>query len=232
MTLVTDNWNEYDIDLDLDYWLDASSIAFAEGKIKYTGENSLNIFSRVIHEKQYLQHYTNELLGCKLDWSYDYFRTGVPVSLHHDYDTVDYIEPTTKKLFKCRIVAGIFIPLSLNSDGDFHTLFYDKVSDIPKKLIWKAGHMRYRDNSIYEYQSHNNIDKAILNYHPADTPFYKQGQFNNLKLHSVYTWKVGKAAVFNPAQWHSSNWFLKDNNIPTKVSEYKISLIGFGSIDV
>jgi hypothetical protein len=230
MILEIDDWNEYNIDLDFSYWLDASSIALSKGKIKYTGDNGLNIFSRVVHEKQYLKEYTNELLGCKLDWSYDYFRTGVPVGLHHDYDTVDYTDPTTNKSFRCKIVAGIFIPLY--TDGDFHTLFYDKVSDIPKKLIWRAGYMTYKDNSVYEYQLHNDIDESILKYHPQDTPFYKQGQFNGLKLYSAYTWRVGKACVFNPARWHSSNWFLKDNNIPTEVSEYKISLIGFGSINV
>lgn len=228
--MITDDWIEYTIDLDLDYFLQACRIAFETQDIKYTGNNNLNKFAKVITDKSYLEDYTNKLLDCKLYWSFDYFNTGCPVGLHHDYDTIYYNHPTKNKIDTCRVDLGIFIPLSFQASKDFYTIFYDKVSTDPQKLIFKKGFMRYKkDNSIYEYRDKNIVDSEIYKYHPKDTMFLQSGMFNDLKVYSAYKWKIGKACVFNTARWHSSNWFLKDNNIPNEVSEYKTSLIGFGS---
>lgn len=229
--MLTDNWIEYTIDLDLSYFLDASYQAFETQDIKYTGNNDLNTFTKVIKEKSYLNEYTNKLLNCSLEWSYDYFIARHPVGLHHDYDTVYFNNSHTNTVDACRIEVGIFIPLFLHASKDFYTIFYNEVSTDPHKLIFKQGFMRYKkDNKIYEYRNKNIVDAELYKYHPKDTNFLQQGMFNDLKVHSAYKWKIGNACVFNPARWHSSNWFLEDKIMENDMSSYKISLIGFGSV--
>ena len=38
--------------------------------------------------------------------------------------------------------------------------------------------------------------------------------------------------IFDTKRWHSSSWFLSDNNFPEVSTEYKRAIIGFASIDV
>ena len=57
-----DDWIEYTIDLDLEYFLEACNLAFETQDIKYTGNNNLNKFAKVITDKSYLEDNTNKLL--------------------------------------------------------------------------------------------------------------------------------------------------------------------------
>jgi hypothetical protein len=91
--------------------------------------------------------------------------------------------------------------------------------------------MRYIDNDeICEYRDKWEYDNEALTYNPKGTEYYKE--YADLKVDSVYEWKIGTAMIFDTRRWHSSSWFLKDDSLPDVSTEYKRSIIGFGSISM
>ena len=54
----------------------------------------------------------------------------------------------------------------------------------------------------------------------------------DLEIHSVYQWRTQTCMLFDTRRWHSSSWFLSENSIPDVSTEYKRSIVGFGSLDV
>ena len=127
-------------------------------------------------------------------------------------------------------MIGIIIPLEWNSKQPY-TVSYNRVSDVPRKLLYRKGEVRYTDNNeIFEYRDKWEFDEEVLKYNPKGTEYYKE--YADLKVQSVYEWKVGTAVVFDTSRWHSSSWFLTEKMLPDVSTEYKRSIIGFASVDI
>jgi len=160
-----------------------------------------------------------------LDWNFEYFHSGEPVGLHSDDDIVPWDDKTS-----CEVLQSIIIPLEWNCKQPY-TLLYDKINPVSRKIIFRKGEMRYSDNNeIVEYRKHWNFDDEVLKYNPKGTRYYKE--YADLKLHEVYPWKINTAILFEASRWHSSSWWLSENDIPDVSTEWKRSIIGFGSRDI
>ena len=87
-----------------------------------------------------------------------------------------------------------------------HTVNYDRVEHTPRKAIYKNGNMQYIDNGeIISYRHTNNLDEEVAKYNPKRHMVSKL--YFDLKVDSVYEWKLGTAMVFDTARWHSSSWY-------------------------
>lgn len=226
------------IDLDIyKYHLESNSL-LRSTNVKKSGSLGHNTFvSTPPDTKTYLSAYMNNYLNVKLDWNFEYFKSGEPAGLHTDYVSL----PNTWRVVDnnlithdCHIVMGVIIPLVWSCNQPY-TVNYDRVSNIPRKLIYRKGEMRYMDNDeVFKYRPDNEntwwYDSEVMKYNPPHTQYYKE--YACLKVHSVYEWQLGTMMVFDTARWHSSSWFLTDNKLPTLSREYKQSIIGFGSIDI
>ena len=112
-----------------------------------------------------------------------------------------------------------------------YTINYNRVEESPRKVIFRKGEMRYTDNDeVINYRDKKELDEEVAKYNPKGTEYYKL--YQDLKVHSVYEWKLGTAMVFDTSRWHSSSWFLTDNKLPDASTEYKRAIIGFGSTDI
>ncbi len=220
------NFGSHKIDIDLEYHKTQFDNIISQSKAKITGTKGHNLFYPVSKDdKSYLQNYMNELTGVYNDWNFDYFQSGEPAGLHTDYDTVPWDDET-----ECHVVVGCIIPLEWNCKQPY-TVNYDKVSDTPRKMIYRKGEMRYKDtDEIFEYRTEWKHNEESLKYNHIDCAYAKE--YVDLDIHSVYEWKINTLMLFDTARWHSSSWFLSDNNIPDVSTENKRSIIGFGSIDV
>ena len=220
------NFGSHKIDIDLEYHKKQFDNIISQSKAKITGTKGHNLFYPVSKDdKSYLQNYMNELTGVYNDWNFDYFQSGEPAGLHTDYDTVPWDDET-----ECHVVVGCIIPLEWNCKQPY-TVNYDKVSNTPRKMIYRKGEMRYKDtDEIFEYRTEWKHNEESLKYNHIDCAYAKE--YVDLDIHSVYEWKINTLMLFDTARWHSSSWFLSDNNIPDVSTENKRSIIGFGSIDV
>jgi hypothetical protein len=227
-------YGSYDIALDIDK-CNAESNQLLEGRgVKTSGMRDFNQFiSTPPSTKLFLSKYMNNILGTTFDWNFEYFRSGEPAGLHTDYLSVpNSWRPKEEGMIThdCHIVIGVIIPLEWNCKQPY-TVSYDRIATEPRKLKFKGGEMRYVDNDeIVPYRTKWEYDPDVMQYNPMKTEYYKE--YADLKLHSVYEWKKGTMLVFNTARWHSSSWYLSTNSIPEVSTEYKKSVIGFGSIDV
>tara|TARA_B100000925_G_scaffold270333_1_gene232719 strand:- start:2285 stop:2974 length:690 start_codon:yes stop_codon:yes gene_type:complete len=220
------NFGSHKIDIDLEYHKKQFDNIISQSKAKITGTKGHNLFYPVSKDdKSYLQNYMNELTGVYNDWNFDYFQSGEPAGLHTDYDTVPWDDET-----ECHVVVGCIIPLEWNCKQPY-TVNYDKVSDTPRKMMYRKGEMRYKDtDEIFEYRTEWKHNEESLKYNHIDCAYAKE--YVDLDIHSVYEWKINTLMLFDTARWHSSSWFLSANNIPDVSTENKRSIIGFGSIDV
>lgn len=220
------NFGSHEIDLDLEYHKKQFADILKESKAKITGIKGHNLFYSVSKEdKKFLQNYMNNITGVYNDWNFDYFQSGEPAGLHTDNETVPWSDD-----IECHVVVGCIIPLEWNCKQPY-TVNYNRVSTIPRKMLYRKGEMRYKDNDeIFEYRTNWKHDEESLKYNPIDCAYAKE--YVDLKVDSVYEWKINTLMLFDTARWHSSSWFLSTNDIPDVSTEYKKSIIGFGSIDV
>ena len=222
----------YDLDLDIEFYkCEAEQLLMSpESKIKKTGRTDLNFFTSVpVESKSKLSNYISNVLGVTHDWNWEYFHSGEPVGLHTDYTAFPNIWNATAGQ-ECHVVVGVIIPLDWNCKQPY-TVNYNRTTDVPRKMLFRNGEMRYIDNNeIVNYRDTWEYDPISLVYNPEGTDCYRQ--FADLKVHSVYEWKLGTALVFDTKRWHSSSWFLKDKTLPDISTEYKRSIIGFGSINI
>jgi hypothetical protein len=131
---------------------------------------------------------------------------------------------------ECRVDIGVIIPLEWNCKQPY-TINYNRAEEFPRKVVFRKGEMRYIDtNEVINYRRAKQVDEEVAKYNPKGTEYYKL--YQDLKVHSVYEWKLGTAMIFDTRRWHSSSWFLSDNMLPDTSSEYKRAIIGFGSTDV
>lgn len=221
------NFGEYKFDNNLNYHIQKSEKVLTSSDVKKTGNKNLNLFFPITSNdvRRDLEAYLNKTIDGKFFWNFEYFQSGEPAGLHTDYE----IKPWNN-LNDSRIDIGVIIPLSWNCKKPY-TVMYDKVSDIPRKLIFRRNELRYKDtDEVFEYRDKWEYDDRVLEYNPRGTLYYRQ--YADLKLHSAYEWQVGTMLVFDTKRWHSSSWFLSTDDLPDTITEYKRSIIGFGSIDV
>lgn len=227
-------YGTHSTNLDISYHNGLADSLLQSDKVKRSGMNNLNSFVSVPKDvKQSLSAYINNYLGAKFDWNFEYFKSGEPAGLHTDYVAIpNSWRPTSENVIThdCHIVIGVIIPLEWNCKQPY-TVNYNRVSTMPRKLIFRRGEMRYMDtDEVFEYRTAWDYDNEVMRYNPQNTQYHKE--YADLKVHSVYEWKVGTMMVFETARWHSSSWFLSTNKIPDTLTEYKKSIIGFGSIDI
>lgn len=234
----TIRYGSYDIDLDIESYNEKSNILLTSNKIKISGANGFNKFISVSSDdKIFLSKYINNKLVSNFEWNFEYFHSGEPAGLHTDYLSIpNSWKPKEAGIHThdVHIVIGVIIPLEWHCKQPY-TVNYNKVSNVPRKLIYRNGEMRYMDNNeIFHYREGTEdqwvYDLDVLNYNPKDTQYHRE--YAGLTVHSVYEWKKGTMMVFDAARWHSSSWFLTTNTLPQVSTEYKKSIIGFGSIDV
>tara|TARA_Y100000004_G_scaffold179087_1_gene222312 strand:- start:35 stop:691 length:657 start_codon:yes stop_codon:yes gene_type:complete len=212
------------IDLDIQYHRKQCSELLKNSK-KISGFKKHNKFVKV-NDLNYFKTWIENITDKKgLDWNFEYFHSGEPVGLHSDDDIVPWDDKTS-----CEVLQSIIIPLEWNCKQPY-TLLYDKINPVSRKMIFRKGEMRYSDNNeIVEYRKHWNFDDEVLKYNPKGTRYYKE--YADLKLHEVYPWKINTAILFEASRWHSSSWWLSENDIPDVSTEWKRSIIGFGSRDI
>lgn len=240
------NFGNYNIDIDLDFHRENFEKVLKSKNAKITGANDLNRFCKIepLEERNKLKKYLNSVVGKELDWGLEYFHSGEPAGLHTDWDRQYYNNPYCYEgsngeiTHYNEIVLGVIIPLEWNSRQPY-TVNYNKVATEPRKLMYRQGEMRFKDtNEIIDYRGSPNwweweYDDEVTKYNPIGCAYL--GEYANLKVDSVYKWKLGTMMVFDPARWHSSSWFLSTRFIPDSFElskEYKRAIIGFGTVNV
>lgn len=200
--------------------------ALDDNKGKLTGAKNHNAYLPIPRDtKKELSVYLNEVIDGRFDWNFEYYHSGEPVGLHTDYDTIPWSDNVN-----CRVVVGVLIPLGWNCKQPY-TVFYDRLADEPRKLVYRNGEMRYKDTmDPIIYRNEWKFDDEVLSYNPLDTVYAKE--YADLKVHSAYRWELNTMCIFDTRRWHSSSWFLSTNSLPDVSTEYKRSIVGFGSIDV
>ena len=218
-------YGTYSHELNVDQHNTNAQALFKSNNIKYTGAKNFNYFIDVPNDvNKTLSNYFSDKLG-HFDWVFQYFHSGEPAGLHTDYTVVPWDDKV-----ECRVDVGVIVPLEWNCKQPY-TINYNRVEEQPRKVVYRKGEMRYTDNDeIVEYRTDSILDDEVLKYNPKGTEYYKL--YQDLKVHSVYEWKLGTAMVFDTSRWHSSSWFLTDNKLPDVSTEYKRAIIGFGSTDV
>ncbi len=222
-------WGTHNTEIELDYHLDQSNkMLNNKDTCKLTGRNQLNRFSKIpFKDSKTLMKYLNGKFNEYFDWHLEYFRSGEPAGLHTDYET--YPWDHWGEVIDCHTIVGVIIPLYWNCKQPY-TINYNRMSSVPRKLMYRQGEMRYTDTEEPVDYRTGKWNKSVLKYNPKETEYAKL--YQGLKVTSVYEWKVGNMMLFDTARWHSSSWFLDDNEIPESSSVYKQSIIGFGSVDV
>lgn len=227
-------YGSFEANIDLNYHTAMSNELLNSSKVKSSGLNNHNSFINLLPEdKKSLSLYLNSLLKSNFEWNFEYFKSGEPAGLHTDYISIpNSWKPKEMGIIThdCHIVIGVIIPLEWNCKQPY-TVNYNRISNVPRKLKYKNGEMRYLDNDeIFEYRDKWVYDEEVLKYNPKKTEYYKE--YADLTVHSVYEWKRGTMLIFDTRRWHSSSWFLSTEKVPEVSTEYKKSIIGFGSIDV
>ena len=232
-------YGSYDISLDMDDYVGNADDLLSSDKVKVTGATGFNRFVNVPGDrKKTLSSYINNHLKSNFEWNFEYFQSGEPAGLHTDYVSIpNSWRPKTDNIttHDVHVVIGVIIPLGWNCAKQPFTINYDKVSYIPRKMLYRKGEMRYMDNDeVFSYRPLLEkdwiYDTEVLKYNPRTTQYHRE--YANLQVHSVYEWLIGTMLVFDTARWHSSSWFLSTDHLPQVSTEYKKSIIGFGSIDV
>jgi hypothetical protein len=225
----------YDTELDIEKLNNEAVNLLSSDKIKYTGLKNHNKFCNVsTPTKFFLWEYLNNKLNFFYDWNFEYFQSSEPAGLHTDYLAIPNkwrMEDEEGIISRdCHLVVGVIIPLEWNCKQPY-TINYNKTTDIPRKIIYRKGEMRYADNNeIVHYRDKWEYDEKVLKYNPKGTLYHRE--YADLKVHSVYEWKLKTMMIFDTSRWHSSSWFLSTNDLPESPVEYKRSIIGFGSADV
>lgn len=234
--LPTDRYGNNEIDLDMRKYIAESKSVLESANVKMSGTLGHNRFATVPYDANlYLSAYVNHYLDVKIDWNFEYFKSGEPAGLHTDYTSVPNTWRGSNTItHDCHIVIGVIIPLEWNCKQPY-TINYDYVSNVPRKLMYRKGEMRYLDNNeVFKYRPDTTADwwynDEVLQYNPLHTQYHKE--YACLNVHSVYEWKLNTMFVFDTARWHSSSWFLNNDILTSESNEYKKSIIGFGSIDV
>lgn len=227
-------YGSYQIHLPVDQYRVEADQLLSTNNVKTTGRNNFNRFCSVPGEtKDTLVEYFSKIMEVKYDWNWEYFHSGEPAGLHTDYTSFpNSWKPKEDGIIThdCHIVIGIIIPLEWNCKQPY-TVNYNRTSDIPRKLKFRKGEMRYQDtDEIFPYRKDFVYDEDVLTYNPRGTEYYKE--YADLKVHSVYKWEIGSAMIFDTRRWHSSSWFLSDSMLPDSSKEYKRSIIGFASTDI
>ena len=216
----------------LQYTNEAYAI-YESNDAKVSGRNDFNKFNNVSKQtKKDLSTYWNNRFNLDYDWMWEYFHSGEPAGLHTDYLSFPNSWKPNKDFIThdCYLVLGIIIPLEWTCKQPY-TINYNKVSNVPRKLKFSKGEMRYQDTGeIFEYRTNYEYDDNVLKYNPKGTEYYKE--YADLKFHSAYKWEVGTAMVFDTRRWHSSSWYISEQMLPSVSTQYKRSIIGFASIDV
>jgi hypothetical protein len=228
------NFGTYNADLDINFYNKESDKLLNSQKVKHTGANNVNLFCNVgLDIKKNLTDHLNKKIGIDFDWNFEYFKSSEPAGLHTDYESFkNSWKPKELGVVThdCHLLVGVIIPLEWNCKQPY-TVNYNLVSDVPRKLIYRNGEMRYTDNNeVFNYRTEWNYDPEVLKYNPEGTEYFRE--YADLRIHSVYKWKIGTMMVFDTARWHSSSWFLSTNKVVNPPTEYKKSIIGFGSIDI
>lgn len=228
------NFGSYFIDLDIDFFNKESDRLLKLDNVKKTGAKNVNLFCDMdTISKHKLSNYLNEKLKISVNWNFEYFKSSEPAGLHTDYESFENnwrLSHDGKVIYDCHLIVGVIIPLEWNCKQPY-TVNYNKVSNVSRKLIYRNGEMRYKDNNeVYSYRDKWNYDSEVLKYNPEGTEYYRE--YADLEIHSVYEWKKSTMLVFDTARWHSSSWFLNSNTVITPPIEYKKSIIGFGSVDI
>jgi hypothetical protein len=195
---------------------------------KRSGRKQHNYFTQITNaQNKLLMDELNTRLGHHFDWRFEFHHSGEPANLHTDYAVFPW-EDTKER----HIVVGCIIPLDWKCIRTPYTVMYDKMSYIPRKLIYQKGDMVYQDNKEkFPYrQEFPMYDDRIMRHHPKGTEYFKT--YGDLRLHSEYRWNMNKMLVFDTRRWHSSSWFTKSAIVPDVEIEYKESLVGFGQIYV
>lgn len=200
---------------------------------KVRGRNDLNTYIRVPDSTaELLNSLVKPLLKHdSYEWTWEYYRSGEPVGMHTDYKSFDNIWYTDEpeRNVECHVVLGMLIPLSWDSKQPY-TLFFNKFSELPKKLIFSKGYMRYQgSNDIYEYQKEFVYDPNVLPYIPKEAEYGNQTA--DLVLANIYKWDIGTGYLFDTRQWHASSWFLDTMKIPKSLTQSKTGIVGFAIIN-
>lgn len=227
-------FGSYAFDLDLNLYNTEADSLLASDKVKHTGANNVNLFCKTPPgAKKELAQYLNNTLKMEFDWNFEYFKSSEPAGLHTDYLSFENSwKPKEMNVIThdCHLVVGVIIPLEWNCKQPY-TVSYNRVSTEPRKLIYRKGEMRYMDNNeVVEYRTDWNYDLEVLKYNPEGTEYYRE--YADLTVHSAYEWKLGTMTVFDTSRWHSSSWFLSTDMVVKPATEFKKSIIGFGSVDV
>lgn len=229
----TPRYGTYELEFDPLQFINEAHDVYNSPNAKRSGRNNYNRFNNTSKEtKSWLSEYWNDVLGLDYDWNWEYFHSGEPAGLHTDYLSFPNSWKPNKEYIThdCHLVLGVIIPLEWNCKQP-HTVMYDRISHEPRKMIYRRGEMRYMDtDEVVEYRTKYEYDPQVLEYNPIDTNYAKE--YADLKFHSVYTWRIGSAVVFDTKRWHSSSWFLSEKMLPETSTEYKRSIIGFASVDV
>jgi hypothetical protein len=228
------NFGTYHIDLDIDFFNNESARLLKLDDVKKTGAKNVNLFCNMNSlSKSNLSNYLNEKIGISFDWNFEFFKSSEPAGLHTDYESFENTwkpKKDGKVTHNYHVIVGVIIPLEWNCKQPY-TVNYNKVSIVPRKLIYRNGEMRYKDNNeVVNYRDNWIYDPEVLIYNPEGTEYYRE--YADLQIHSVYEWKKGTMLVFDTARWHSSSWFLSSNTVINPPTEYKKSIIGFGSVDI
>lgn len=219
--------------LDLEKFQTQASEFLDSSDAKITGAKGLNKFYNVPQtEIQELSAYMTGLLGFRYDWHFEYFQSGEPAGLHTDYTKLHnrWREgPNNNYPYDSYLVIGAIIPLAWNCKQPY-TVNYHRVEDVPRKMMYRRGEMRYMDtDEVCNYRSAYDFDPEVERYNPPGTLYHRE--YADLKFHSEYEWKEKSMMIFDTSRWHSSSWFLGENEI-TDGSVWKRSIIGFGSVDI
>jgi hypothetical protein len=227
-------YGSYNVDLDID-WHNSNAQKFLNSDaVKFTGANNVNTFCKFTPDlKAEFSEYLNKKIGMSFDWTMEYFQSSEPAGLHTDYESFENSwKPKEMEVIThdCHLLVGVIIPLEWNCKQPY-TVNYNRISDIPRKLIYRKGEMRYKDNNeVFTYRDAWDYDPEVLKYNPEGTEYFRE--YADLKVHSVYKWNLETMMVFDTRRWHSSSWFLSTDTVKIPPTEYKRSIIAFGSIDI
>ena len=126
--------------------------------------------------------------------------------------------------------------VNLNIDLEYHKNKFNKLIKNAKKISGMKKHNRFvklmkKDHDLFCKMIDNfAVNKGLNWYNPRGTVFYKE--YADLKVHEVYPWKLNTAFFLDTKRWHSSSWWLSENDVPDVSVEWKRCIIGFGAYDI
>lgn len=214
------------LNIDLEYHKNKFNKLIKNAK-KISGMKKHNRFVKLMKKDHdlFCKMIDNFAVNKGLNWYFEYMHSGEPVGLHSDDDVTYWTDDV-----ECVQTESVIIPLDWNCKQPY-TICYDKINPFPRKMIFRKGEMRYTDNGeVFKYRKEWNYDEEVLKYNPRGTVFYKE--YADLKVHEVYPWKLNTAFFLDTKRWHSSSWWLSENDVPDVSVEWKRCIIGFGAYDI